>query len=111
MKDVQCYELFGGIALKNHAFSFSLLSTNEAVLWLTKQLLVLQFDRIQILPLLFFHSMVLLCASLKNVQGSNFVSGLRDIDDNIDSRRHERQYTLLYIYIYLCVCLCIICVC
>ena len=24
MKGVQCYELFGGIALKNHAFSFSL---------------------------------------------------------------------------------------
>ena len=23
MKDVQCYELFGGIALKNHVFSFS----------------------------------------------------------------------------------------
>ena len=22
MKDVQCYELFGGIVLKNHAFSF-----------------------------------------------------------------------------------------
>ena len=22
MKDVQCYEIFGGIALKNHAFSF-----------------------------------------------------------------------------------------
>ena len=22
MKGVQCYELFGGIALKNHAFSF-----------------------------------------------------------------------------------------
>ena len=22
MKDVQCYEVFGGIALKNHAFSF-----------------------------------------------------------------------------------------
>ena len=22
MKDVQCYELFGGIELKNHAFSF-----------------------------------------------------------------------------------------
>ena len=22
MKDVQCYELFGGIALKDHAFSF-----------------------------------------------------------------------------------------
>ena len=22
VKDVQCYELFGGIALKNHAFSF-----------------------------------------------------------------------------------------
>ena len=22
MKDVQCYELFGGITLKNHAFSF-----------------------------------------------------------------------------------------
>ena len=28
MKDVQCYELFGGIALKNHAFSFSKTSTN-----------------------------------------------------------------------------------
>ena len=26
MKDVQCYELFGGIALKNHAFSFSFLN-------------------------------------------------------------------------------------
>ena len=24
MKGVQCYELFGGIALKNHAFSFSI---------------------------------------------------------------------------------------
>ena len=24
MKDVQCYELFGGIALKNHASSFNL---------------------------------------------------------------------------------------
>ena len=24
MKDVQCYEIFGGIAHKNHAFSFSL---------------------------------------------------------------------------------------
>ena len=24
VKDVQCYELFGGIALKNHAFSFSM---------------------------------------------------------------------------------------
>ena len=22
MKDVQCYELFGGITLKNHAFSY-----------------------------------------------------------------------------------------
>ena len=27
MKDVQCYELFGGIALKNHAFSFFFLLT------------------------------------------------------------------------------------
>ena len=25
MKGVQCYELFGGIALKNHTFSFSFL--------------------------------------------------------------------------------------
>ena len=23
MKDVQCYELFGGVALKNHAFSLA----------------------------------------------------------------------------------------
>ena len=26
MKGVQCYELFGGIALKNHTFSFSFCS-------------------------------------------------------------------------------------
>ena len=26
MKDIQCYELFGGIALKNHAFSFIMFS-------------------------------------------------------------------------------------
>ena len=26
MKDVQCYELFGGIALKIHTFSFSFFS-------------------------------------------------------------------------------------
>ena len=28
MKDVQCYVLFGGIALKNHAFSFFITVTN-----------------------------------------------------------------------------------
>ena len=27
MKGVQCYELFGGIALKNHTFSFSRMSS------------------------------------------------------------------------------------
>ena len=32
MKDVQCYELFGGIALKNHAFSFSRLEEFIATL-------------------------------------------------------------------------------
>ena len=26
MKDVQCYELFGGIALKNHTFSLGILA-------------------------------------------------------------------------------------
>ena len=31
MKGVQCYELFGGIALKNHAFSFSLSLSTFAV--------------------------------------------------------------------------------
>ena len=30
MKDVQCYELFGGIALKNHAFSFHFHFTPES---------------------------------------------------------------------------------
>ena len=29
MKGVQCYELFGGIALKNHAFSFFLFSMHN----------------------------------------------------------------------------------
>ena len=28
MKGVQCYELFGGIALKNHAFSFFSIDVN-----------------------------------------------------------------------------------
>ena len=39
MKDVQCYELFGGIVLKNHAFSFffhfqlyRMLKTGQSVL-------------------------------------------------------------------------------
>ena len=33
VKDVQCYELYGGIALKNHAFSFfiSILSERTAI--------------------------------------------------------------------------------
>ena len=31
MKGVQCYEIFGGIALKNHAFSFHLEYAN--VIW------------------------------------------------------------------------------
>ena len=29
MNDVQCYELFGGIALKNYAFSLSFCVTNN----------------------------------------------------------------------------------
>ena len=35
MKDVQCYELFGGIALKNHAFSFSIIiiSISQRYAW------------------------------------------------------------------------------
>ena len=32
MKDVQCYELFGGIAPKNHAFSFVNRHSARAVL-------------------------------------------------------------------------------
>ena len=39
MKDVQCYELFVGIALKNHAFSFFMLDTDcfvhESVIYLS----------------------------------------------------------------------------
>ena len=31
MKGVQCYELFGGIALKNHTFSFSFLAQGENI--------------------------------------------------------------------------------
>ena len=33
MKGVQCYELFGGIALKNHTFSFSYLSHAALGVW------------------------------------------------------------------------------
>ena len=31
VKDVQCYELFGGIALKNQAFSFFIFSVNGQI--------------------------------------------------------------------------------
>ena len=37
MKGVQCYELFGGIALKNHTFSFSFsINTKSRQLFETK---------------------------------------------------------------------------
>ena len=32
MKDVQCYELFGGIALKDHVFSYIFLPVNQCLL-------------------------------------------------------------------------------
>ena len=32
MKGVQCYELFGGIALKNHAFQFSFSIRHKSIL-------------------------------------------------------------------------------
>ena len=32
MKDVQCHGLFGGIALKNHAFSFSLIALSKSLI-------------------------------------------------------------------------------
>ena len=32
MKDVQCDELFGGIALKNHAFSFHMYISHQVLL-------------------------------------------------------------------------------
>ena len=38
MKDVQCYELFRGIALKNHAFSFLLDKSDHQVLKCSMQL-------------------------------------------------------------------------
>ena len=40
MKDVQCYELFGGIALKNHAFSFHFSFSNcvnNGRIWMVTQ--------------------------------------------------------------------------
>ena len=33
MKDVQCYELFRGIAPKNHAFSFQKRSVKKLSMW------------------------------------------------------------------------------
>ena len=49
MKGVQCYELFGGIALKNHAFSFfSLISQlTSAVISLTGLLFDLTMTSIE----------------------------------------------------------------
>ena len=39
MNGVQCYELFGGIALKNHTFSFSFSNVKEILvsLWVDKK--------------------------------------------------------------------------
>ena len=40
MKGVQCYELFGGIALKIHTFSFFIFSYKKIKLFLAKKVLV-----------------------------------------------------------------------
>ena len=44
MKDVQCYELFGGIALKIHTFSFSFFIFIFAVLFPLSRLRLGGFD-------------------------------------------------------------------
>ena len=45
MKGVQCYELFGGIALKNHTFSFSFLcSFNKENPLVAQSLRYIKFD-------------------------------------------------------------------
>ena len=44
MKDVLCYELFGGIALKNHAFSFKVMIIQDTQRWCTTLLANLLFD-------------------------------------------------------------------
>ena len=48
MKGVQCYELFGGIALKNHAFSFSLYN------------IVFQIGSHETVEMLLVHSLIVL---------------------------------------------------
>ena len=62
MKGVQCYELFGGIALKNHAFSFFSFLQLEFQSIFTMMCLVCQFSGIlgYCYPLMFY---VLLMAS------------------------------------------------
>ena len=57
MKDVQCYELFGGIALKIHTFSFSMqiksLAQGENILMrgLNRQPLYPKFDILTTTPI------------------------------------------------------------
>ena len=46
MKDVQCYELFGGIALKNHAFSFIIFNLIDYISICTDAELFILFCRI-----------------------------------------------------------------
>ena len=60
MKGVQCYELFGGIALKNHAFSFSYITS------LTNNCHVIS---LKILDFLFN-----ICLTLTNVEAVGFIT-------------------------------------
>ena len=46
MKGLQCYEIFGGIALKNHAFSFSYEhSMGDVKPWTTNNMLKLNDNK------------------------------------------------------------------
>ena len=58
MKGVQCYELFGGIALKIHTFSFSFFNANDDQMTIIHNTFIVHdFCRTQSL-LLFFNAMV-----------------------------------------------------
>ena len=62
-EDVQCYELFGGIALKNHAFSFFHFSFNDGNMY-GHVLTIKNIHMYNIIKIFYFEECIYTCISV-----------------------------------------------
>ena len=77
MKGVQCYELFGGIALKNHAFSFSIdESTIKLDNWTPST------GGVQLYILVDMHMLIFFTKTMKEISISNNPAEISNINYN-----------------------------